>query len=395
MSAIDNINSLSQSGRERALRAARSRIAGIEPQLEDFARKVYSKYPPEHTQRMKRLGYALLVPAFFGSAIRIFVAAFETNASYLTGTQHPTLAINGISVVVAVLVGLMSVLLAETGQVAFTLWASSVPEESAGLRAGLQFGAWACMAFALAANFYIVKPFDALPDLGAFALAMIETMLPPLVVLIAANVLKSLALDEIENRHAARMDYEAQHADWMLRVEQAHLHEGWMHAAANELRDAIRNENRRSYKQVRELTNDDWRVLVLRELNADNWYAQSVPAASPALEAGTEEDDKQPPAPAPRVRVRPTQIVGASNSNGRHTGEFANAVQANADGTYIGTCPHCGWVSGPKTNARSATAALIAHKRSCVALRDSMPINAPVVQAAEAVIAEVGDEENH
>lgn len=391
MSAIEGINQLSQAGRERALEAARIRIVGSEPTPSDFTRKVYSKYPPEHTQRMKRLGYGLLVPAFFGSAIRIFLAAFETNAIYLTGTQHPTLS---VSMIVAVLVGLTSVLLAETGQVAFTLWASSVPDEARGMRAALQIGAWSCMAFALAANIYIVKPGAQWQDAGACALAWIETVLPPVVVLIAASVLKSLTLNDIEDRHAAHVDYDTQHNEWLARKAEAHQHERWMYAAANELRDAIRNENRRSYAKLRELTNDDWRVLVLRELSADNWYAQSVPTETAALPAQTEAavitQDVEVPKPV-RVRAKAIQSVGTSNSTGRHTGEFANAVMAMADGTHVGTCPHCGWVTGSKANARSATAALIAHKRSCVGLREETSVR--VVEQAEAVIAEVSDGE--
>jgi hypothetical protein len=391
--AIEGINALGERERARAYQIARARIAGDEPQLEDFARKTYSKYPPEHTQRMKRLGYGLLVPAFFGSAIRIFLAAFETNAIYLTGTQHPTLEFS-VPLFVAILVGLTSVLLAETGQVAFTLWASSVPEEATAMRVSLTLGAWACMAFALAANFYIVNPLHAWPDIGACVLALIETVLPPFVVLIAANVLKSLSLHDIENRHAAKTDYETQHAAWLARIGNAQQDASWMQIVANELRDAIRNANRRSFAKLRALNNEDWRVLVMRELNADNWYAQSVPAESSRIETPAPEDTQPPvekPKPVPRVRA--ATAVGTSNSNGKHTDEFANAVHANADGTFVGICPHCGKSTNVKDNARSAMAALIAHKRGCVALRDPSSVSVPVVQAAEAFINEVGNEE--
>lgn len=385
--AIEGISALGERERARAYQIARARIAGDEPQLEDFSRKTYSKYPPEHTQRMKRLGYGLLVPAFFGSAIRIFLAAFETNAIYLTGMQHPTLEFS-VPLLVAVLVGLTSVLLAETGQVAFTLWASSVPEKATVMRVSLTLGAWACMAFALAANFYIVNPLRAWPDIGACVLALIETVLPPFVVLIAANVLKSLSLHDIENRHAAKTDYDTQYAAWQARIANAHQDASWMQIVANELRDAIRRFNSRSYKKLRELTNEDWRVLVMRELNADNWYAQSVQAEQPAPPANDTKPHSSEKRPAPRVRAI-KQAVGTSNSNGRHTDEFANAVQANEDGTFIGVCPHCGKATSVKDNARSAMAALIAHKKGCTALREQTNVQ----QLAEAVISEVGDVE--
>lgn len=386
MNALQDINALGQRERERAFEMARTQVAGPEPQLEDFARRVYSKYPPEHMRRMRRLGYALLVPAFTGSAIRIFLAAYETNATYLTGSRNPALS---VPMLIAVLVGLMSVLLAETGQVAFTLWASSVPDDARWMHAALSAGAWGCLAFALAANVFIVKPGTLWQDAGACALAWLETLLPPLLVLIAANVLKSLALNDIENRHAAQMDYETQHAAWQDHRAQAHLHEAWMQTVANELREGIRNANRRSYAKLRALSNEDWRTLVLRELAADAWYVQQ---ALPAVENDTQpEQTDSPLAPEPpRVRVRAAS-VGTSNSRGKHTGEFAQAVQPNADGTFTGICPHCGW-SSVKDSKRGALAALIAHKRSCAGLRADNPVE--VLQAAQEIIERVNDGES-
>lgn len=387
MNAIEGINALGQRERERAIDAARARIAGPEPQPDDFTRRVYSKYPPGYVQRMRRLGYALLIPAFTGSAIRIFVAAFETNAQYLTGSAHPTQIT--LQVGVAVLVALMSVLLAESGQVAFTLWASSIDADAAAMQTALKAAAWACMAFALAANVYIVKPYTQWADSIACALAWIETLLPPVLVLIAANVLKTLALNDIENRHAARMDYEMHHAAWLARKTQAASDAGWMQALANELRDALRHENRRSYAKVRALTTDDWRALVLREMAADQWYALPVAAAAPAsthesAPALPAENPTPEPTPTRRVRALP---VGSSNSNGKHTGEFANAVRATADGSYMGVCPHCGWTSDAKASARSAKAALIAHKRSCTGITREPAI----IHVAEQVIEGVQD----
>lgn len=373
---IESINQLGQRERERAYTATRARIAGSEPQLSDFTRKVFSKFPPQFMKRMRSLGYALLVPAFTPSAIRIFIAAFNLNAEYLNrdGTQ----VIGGVA---AGIIGLMSVLLAESGQVAFTLWAASVPDDAKSMRNALQVGAWGCLLFALTANVFIVQPYTQTANLVACALAWLETVLPPLLVLITANVLKTLSLHDIENQHAAQQAFEAEYAAWQARIATAHLDERWMQTLANELRDALYRFNAVSRKKLRELTTDDWRTLVLREMAADNWYVPNPP--QPVTQPVTQTPDAPAEPEAPRVRAPRARVVGTSNSTGRHTGEFANAVQANADSTHTGICPHCGWATEPKASARSATAALIAHKRSCTALR------ADVMQEAEAVISEV------
>src|SRR5262249_32859476 len=119
MNAFEMVNALTDKQRNIALDAARKRIVGPEPttdgepMLNDYQRRTFTKYPPELIQRMRQLGYVILAAAFFASAIRIFIAAFEMSA----------LSINAFNLAVAI--GLMSVLLAESGQVAFTVWVAT------------------------------------------------------------------------------------------------------------------------------------------------------------------------------------------------------------------------------------------------------------------------------
>ena len=51
---------------------------------------------------------------------------------------------------------------------------------------------------------------------------------------------------------------------------------------ANSLRDALRKANNRRKEVLAELTTDDWRRLVYRELQADRWYLE--PQQSDVLE---------------------------------------------------------------------------------------------------------------
>lgn len=402
MNALESINALRQEERDRAIDATRTRIAGdaptqnAEPQFADFLRESHSKYSPEYNRRMRQLGYVLLAAAFFGSAIRIFLAAFETNAAYLLDTNGVT---QNASFVLAILIGISSVLLAETGQVAFTLWESSIEDSASDwMIAALRFGSWACAAFALAANAYVVHPWTHLPDAFAFTLGLIETLLPPVLVMIASNVLKKQMQMANADRHAAQMLYTQAHTEWRTQYEaalmawterraNAHQHEDWPRTLANSLRDALRAANRRSYAKLRELTNEDWRVLVLREMHAEDWYIQtSTPVQSQAVE--------QVPAPQP-VRLRPAQPrtqTHSGRSSGTHTGEYDNAVAANADGSFTGTCPYC-QNEYVKSSARGAKGALVAHGKRCEARTAAriVPDEPDAVIQAEAVLSEVGD----
>lgn len=46
---------------------------------------------------------------------------------------------------------------------------------------------------------------------------------------------------------------------------------------ANALRDALRKANSRRREALEGLNTADWRVLIYRELQADNWYEQPTP----------------------------------------------------------------------------------------------------------------------
>jgi hypothetical protein len=398
------INMLTQAEREKALDAARRKVAGktwdemrvAEPQLDHFIHNTVSRYPPEHMKRMRALGIIVLGAAFFGSAIRIFLAAFATNSATLLTSSTQTGY--GLAFNLAFLIGAASVLLAESGQVAFTLWASSVDDEDADTRTAwyhvnwmqvsLRVGALGCTLFAYMGNAYVMQPPFAI-SLDAL-IAWTETLLPPTLVLIASNVLKDQELVKIRTRHAAQISYAQQHAAWDARKQaataawndafaNAHLSERWLPHAANALRDALRAANRRSYAVLRELTDADWRVLVLREMANEQWYANAERQVAA-------EPERVEPMPVP-VRAPRTQ-THTGKASGKHTGEFDNAVTANADGTHTGTCPHCG-TQYVKASAKGAKAALIAHKRNCVGLREDKP---DILRAAQQVIEGVDNE---
>lgn len=378
MNAFEMVNALTDKQRNDALDAARKRIVGAEPStdgepmLDNYQHQTFTKYPPELIQRMRQFGYVILGAAFFASALRIFMATFEMT------TYVPAL--------LAVAIAAMSVLLAESGQVAFTLWAATT--EGRVLRGALWLGALGCTAFALVANAAVIEPWN-----ERDVLAWIETFLPPVLVLIASHVLKSQSLHEIEERHQAKLRFEADHREWSERIKEerktwtdaydnAHLNPRWMHYAAHALRDALIAANGRKTAILRELMDGDWRALVLRELDAENWYERSEQRAAEALVQAEQrriEEEMRLQAErtaqeAERERKKASRIVrSTAGSGGVRTGETDGAVRDNGDGTFTATCPYCAEAFVRDTQ-KGATNALPGHFRKCAVRKTQLAL---------------------
>jgi hypothetical protein len=64
--------------------------------------------------------------------------------------------------------------------------------------------------------------------------------------------------------------------DWQRATINPETHSQWMQFYANALRDALRKANSRRREALEGLNTADWRALIYRELQADNWYEQPV-----------------------------------------------------------------------------------------------------------------------
>jgi hypothetical protein len=78
----------------------------------------------------------------------------------------------------------------------------------------------------------------------------------------------------IEQRHANERAYQEATNDWQQATINPEAHSQWMQFYANALRDALRKANNRRKEALEGLTTADWRALVYRELQADNWYEE-------------------------------------------------------------------------------------------------------------------------
>jgi hypothetical protein len=258
MSLLNPIKPLTQEERQLARSAAEEAVMrdiGERPQRDHYNQHAAHRYPPMVTKLITGLCIALLLAAFTPSAIRLYVIGSQT-----FGAAVPyELAM--------VAVGIATVLTAEVGQVVFSLALATLgTTKSARL---LLFGSMGiATAIALVGNVQV-----ALPGHLHSPFAWLEAIAPPLLVLSTACVLKEQMLEAIEMRHANERDYQDAINDWQRATVNPQAHHQWMQFYANALRDALRKANSRKRESLETLSTNDWRSLVYRELQADDWYS--------------------------------------------------------------------------------------------------------------------------
>jgi len=271
---LAQIKSLTQEERQLARSAAQETVmreVGERPDRARYNQYAAYRYPPMVTKLISGLCIVLLLAAFTPSAIRLYVIGSET-----FGAAVPfELAM--------VAVGIATVLTAEIGQVVFSL-ALATLGTSKGARRLLYTSMGIATAIALVGNVQV-----ALPGHVESPFAWLEAIAPPLLVLSTAYVLKEQMLESIEIRHANERAYQEAVNEWQRSAINPEAHPSWMQFYANAIRDALRKGNSRRREAVEALTNGDWRALVYRELQADNWYETPEAPTAPVLVAVPEE----------------------------------------------------------------------------------------------------------
>jgi hypothetical protein len=271
---LSQIKPLTQEERQLARSAAEEAVMrdiGERPQRDHYNQHAAHRYPPMVTKLITGLCIALLLAAFTPSAIRLYVIGAQT-----FGAAVPyELAM--------IAVGIATVLTAEVGQVVFSL-ALATLGTTPNARRLLYASMGIATAIALVGNVQV-----ALPGHMESPFAWLEAIAPPLLVLSTVYVLKEQMLEAIELRHANERAYQEAVNDWQRATIHPEAHPRWMQFYANALRDALRKTNSRKREVLDALNHADWRALVYRELQADDWYeTPDAPVTPVGVEGGHE-----------------------------------------------------------------------------------------------------------
>lgn len=270
-----HLRPLTQEQRHTARQAARQAVVrsiGPRPTREQFVHHTISKYPPTVTRLISILCIVLLLAAFTPSAIRLYVIGSQTFGQAVSNSVAMTA------------VGLATVLSAEVGQVVFSLALATLGTSRSSRRL-LYVSMTIATILALTGNIQI-----ALPGHTSSPFAWLEAVAPPLLVLSTAYVLKEQVLETIERRHADERAFQAALTEWQAATADPERHPNWSQVYANALRDALLKANSRRKEAVGEMTVDDWRSVVFREMKADLWYEEPEADGQITVRAMTASD---------------------------------------------------------------------------------------------------------
>jgi hypothetical protein len=276
---IDNLRPLTQEQRQTARQAAQQaviRSIGSRPARDQFAHHAVSNYPPTVTRLISLLCIILLLAAFTTSAIRLYVIGSQTFGQSVSSAMAMTA------------VGLATVLSAEIGQVVFSLALATLGTSQSSRRLLVASMALSTI-LALTGNIQI-----SLPGHTDSPFAWLESITPPILVLSTAYVLKEQVLESVERRHANERAFQTALTDWQVATANPEAHPGWSQFYANALRDALRKANNRRKDTLAQMTSDDWRKAVTREMHADLWYMELSPDEDTLMVVGPREAMPRP-----------------------------------------------------------------------------------------------------
>jgi len=258
------IKRLTEVQRVAAYERARKLSAGVRPKVSSCVDVTPSKYPRQIVGLVLLLCFVLLIAAFIPSAIRL----------YYSGSQEFCQALNNNSQLCN-LVGIATVLLAETGSLVFIL-ALSVVESVAPARLGrfrfdlvrilLWTSALSCVFIAIVGNAHIGRPWQT-----GILFDWLVTFIPPILVLSVGYVLKDLLLQSIATRHKRLYEYERRLGQHLNLLEEPEHSPKWLKNYSATLKEAIQKANKRRIEELQLLNRDDWETLIVYEMLEANW----------------------------------------------------------------------------------------------------------------------------
>lgn len=264
---LETIPPLDETQRLHAKNAAREAImeyAGRKPTREQYQHETISDYPRWLTA-LVMLGLLVVFTGSFAMSIfRLFTAGRDY---FLVGIEI------GWQGAVA---GAAIFLMAE-----FTVLVSTMTRKVYFAGAGrimlvpIAIG----VTLAIGGNIVVAQPHD--------AFGWLETLSPPVVVLFMSIIGENIILKALQARQANERTYQGALADWKAKTAEPETHPDFIQVYANTLKSALKSANhgkwRGSAETLRNLSLNDWRSLVSRELQSENWFTPTIANPVPVV----------------------------------------------------------------------------------------------------------------
>lgn len=265
--------------RQRARENLLNKLGG-EPQIEQYESQQWSRFG-------KRWDNATLIACFL-----VLIAAFVISAIHIFATGQETTLSSGGGALTAKVIGGMLVLLAESAILALslipTVW--DVPKRVAlSMYAGIGGSAFiATVGNINATILYTDSPFSWLgrwaqsfaTEPNRWALAT----LPPVLTVLVGQGLKYYALRRSYDRLESKRQFDEAMLHWRVTIGTIEDRDDWRNAYAWALWDTWKKGKRREY--VADITGDERRAIIRREMDADQFFEDEKPAISMKLLQG-------------------------------------------------------------------------------------------------------------
>jgi hypothetical protein len=332
---LQTIIPLSEEQRLEARDRARQNVVraiGQKPQWKHYQRQTVSEYPTWLPALVAVLLTIVFVAAGAVSVFRTYTAGSshfaDSMATYFQNDQSDTpmqeftppadtdwqAAIVGLSAfVMAEFMVIASVVAANIFFVGRARWLMAVPAALG-------------TAVALVGNWTVAQP--------SSTWGYLETVVPPIGVLFMALIGERLILRAIKQRHADRREYQKAQVKWDADTAKPEQAPRWRNTYATALRDTLQVANSRGRGSTARkefmatMTRADWRLVVHREMQADDWFEgadfdpfgavpqQASPPAQTAPTPVTVEAPPQPQTPAPVVTTSQTPMLARDAEHG-------------------------------------------------------------------------------
>ena len=278
---------------------------GPKPDRSMYQDRTASRFPPYVIATVSSITIILILAFFAISAMRLYTIGSHTFGENISFTAPKIIA--GIAIVIG----------SETGALGFML-AAGVLAQGRRERNIFYALAFASTLIALVGNAQFALGGNWRGMITSNPFAVIEAIFPPVVVLGGALVIERLWLTDIARQHANEQAYQDDLADWKHAVDHiedtADFKTVYMHALKKILVDV--NSSGRGQKERREImagmNGYHWRVMVERELKADDWTALNTPQH--ALTMGA----VHPTIPFAQTPVAAIPAMHNGNGNGQH-----------------------------------------------------------------------------
>lgn len=294
---------LTQEERQTAQAAARAAVirdAGDRPERRQFQRELGSSFT-----LLDYLALVVFVAALaISSAHIIQYMKAEATESYQAGTSAGLYISQNVY---ALTHEIGAILLAESAAILFMTMHSMTSAGRANRRYGLRYLSIPLVLALMSAIFIFTANLSS-------GVNWLVSIMPPLFTLGIAVRLEQLIVSSLQNRDEVNRRYLQSLHDWETATAKPEHHPKYIQMYANALKDAIYKANSRR-EAAKALTIVEWRLLVKREIAADQWYE--------------DVDLTEQPRPLPQV------VTSASGNIPRDWGDHASILPMPTSNGHI------------------------------------------------------------